>query len=192
LDFLTTLPEQRVIRIENTDPIRVVHGSPRNVSELVYPDKDMGPLNSALEMVSEPVLIFGHTHESWLLRQNGRLAFNPGSLCGTFNGKTGGSYAILSWEHDHWEVELRELQYDLALIRKAFHDTGLLKDCGAFAEFWLRDLEAGTNTLPHFVRYAYKKAEQAGYAHSPFVPDDIWDKASELFKVDLAHGKIIY
>ena len=191
LNFMKDLPEQRIISFAKTDPIRVVHGSPRNISELVYPEKDRTPLDIALGMVSEPILIFGHTHEPWQVRLDGRLALNPGSVGGTFMGKTGGSYAILSWEHDRWEVELRELLYDVALARKAFEDTGLLEEGGAFAERWLHDLEVGTNTLPRFVEYAYRQAAEAGYADSPFVPDDIWDKASDLFKINLAEGKII-
>ena len=191
LEFIKELPEQHVLNFEDADPIRVVHGSPRNVSELIYPEKDMTPLEIALEMVSEPVLVFGHTHLPWQVRLNGRLALNPGSVCGTFMGKTGGSYAILSWEQNHWEVEHREVHYDTSLARKAFEDTGLLQEVGAFAERWLHDLEHGINTLPRFVEFAYQQAAEAGYPDSPFVPDEIWDKAHELFKIELVKGNII-
>lgn len=94
----------------------------------------MMPLTIALDMVTEPVLIFGHTHKPWQLRLDGRLALNPGSICGKFMGKTGGSYAILSWEKGRWEAELRELHYDVALARKAFEDIELLEQGSAFAE----------------------------------------------------------
>lgn len=182
LKFMEDLPEQRTVHLPGASPIRVVHGSPRNISELVYPNKDEAPLQIALDMVSEPVLIFGHTHEPWQIRQNGRLVFNPGSVCGTFMGKTGGSYAILAWENNHWEVELRETHYDVALARKAFEDTGLLKEGGAFAECWMHDIETGLNTLPRFVEFAYEKAVEAGYSDSPFVPDEIWEQAAKIFK----------
>ncbi len=191
LDFIKKLPEQCAFNFDGTAPIRVVHGSPRNNSELIFPEKDMTPLETAFEMVSEPVLIFGHTHVPWQVRQDGRLALNPGSVSGTFMGRTGGSYAILSWEHNRWEAELRELHYDISLARKAFEDTGLLKEGGAVAERWLHDLEAGINTLPRFIEFAYKQAAEAGFSDLPFVPDDIWDKAHELFKIELAKGNII-
>lgn len=190
LNFLRGLPEQRVLDFDGIDSICVVHGSPRNNSELIYPEKDLTPLEIALEMVSEPVLIFGHTHQPWQLRLDGRLALNPGSTCGTFTGATGGSYAILSWEHNRWEVELREVHYDIPLARKAFEETGLLEEGGAIAEHWLHDLEHGINTLPRFVEFAYQQAAEAGYPDSPFVPDEIWDKANELFKIELAKGNI--
>jgi putative phosphoesterase len=181
LALVKSLPEQEIIAIPGCDPIRVVHGSPRKISELVYPDKDISILDIALQMVAEPVLIFGHTHIPWQLQRNGQLALNPGSVCATLAGKTGGSYAILSWENHQWEVELRELHYDVLLARKAFEDTGLLKEGGVFAERWLRDIEIGKNTLPLFVDYAYEQAAKAGYSDSPFVPDDIWDEAAKSF-----------
>jgi len=48
LAFLHTLPEQLVINLPGTTPIRVVHGSPRDPSELLFPDRDPGPLKQAL------------------------------------------------------------------------------------------------------------------------------------------------
>ncbi len=188
LDFLRNLPEQLTINFEGLDAIRVVHGSPRNSSESIYPEKDKAALNVVLAMVPEPVLILAHTHERWQMRLAGRLALNPGSVCSTFAGKTGGSYALLSWEHGRWEAELRDSRYDTALIRKAFRDTGLLKEVGTFAERWLHDIENGTNHIQAFVDYAYRKTAEAGYPDSPFVPDDIWDEANELFEIELAKG----
>lgn len=181
LDVIKSLPEQRTISIAGFDPIHVVHGSPRDISELVYPDKDISLLDNAVKEVKEPVLVFGHTHEPWQIHRNGSLAFNPGSLSATLMGKTGGSYAILSWDEDKWNVELRELIYDIPLARKAFEASGLLDEGGAIAERWLHDIESGRNTMPRFVEYAYKRAADAGYPDSPFVPDDIWDEAVRSF-----------
>ena len=184
LDFIQSLPEQMTVNILGTDSIRIVHGSPRNISELIYPDKDITPLNIALEQTSEPVLIFGHTHVPWQIRHDGRLALNSGSVCGTFSGKPGGSYAIMEWKHEHWEVQLRELNYDIKQARRAFIDTGLLEEGGAFAQHFLQDIETGVNSLPVFVAYAYKMAAEAGYPDSPFVPDEIWEKAAISFEKD--------
>jgi len=189
LNFLKDLPEQRTISLDGTAPIRVVHGSPRNIAELVYPDKDIQPLQIALEMVAEPILIFGHTHVPWQMRLDERLALNPGSVCATLTGTIGGSYAILSWEHGRWEVELREVHYDIALARRAFEETGLLEEGGAFAKCWLHDIETGENTLPRLVKYAYQKAAEAGFSDSPFVPNEIWERAAISFDEERAQGE---
>ena len=183
LEFIAALPEQRQLQIPGTDPIRIAHGSPRNISELVYPDRDISLLDIALSQVTEPVLIFGHTHLQWKLNRHGKLAFNPGGLSGIFSGKPCGGYAMLTWETDHWQVEIRELHYDVALIRKSFVKTGVLEDVGAIARCWLHDVETGINTLPQFVRFAFEMAEKAGYTEAEFVPDHIWDQAAAQFGV---------
>ena len=181
LSFLQSLPEQTAVSLPGAETIRVVHGSPRNNSELVYPEKDISALDIALEMVPEDVLVFGHTHEPWQMRRNGKLAFNPGAVCGTFNGKLGGSYAILASENSHWNVELHELHYDISLVRKAFEESGLLQEGGAISEHWLYDIENGINTLPRFVEYAYQLSAEAGNADLPYVPDELWETASKTF-----------
>jgi predicted phosphodiesterase len=63
--FLRSLPEQRSVHIAGTDAIRVVHGSPRNQSESIYPDHDPDVLGPMLAQIAEPVMICGHTHEPW-------------------------------------------------------------------------------------------------------------------------------
>lgn len=181
LSFLRLLPEQTIVTTPGAEAIRVVHGSPRNISELIYPEKDISQLDNALDIVPENVVIFGHTHEPWQMRRNGKLAFNPGAVCGTFNGKLGGSYAILASEDCHWNVELHELHYDISLVRKTFEKTGLLQEGGAISEHWLYDIENGINTLPRFVEYAYQLSIEAGNADLPYVPDDIWETASKTF-----------
>jgi len=181
LAFISTLPDQRSLHFPGTGPIKVVHGSPRNISELVFPDRDSSLLDIALSQVSEPVLILGHTHLQWALNRHGKLALNPGGLSGIFSGKPCGGYAILNWEADQWQVELRELHYDIELIRRSFAETGVLKDVGAIARCWLHDVETGINTLPRFVHFAFEMAENAGYKGTEYVPDHIWDQAAVQF-----------
>lgn len=182
LDFLRSLPEQRVVKTPGTGAIRVLHGSPRNVSELIYPDQDISLLDLALEMTTEPVLVFGHTHVPWQMLRNGRLAFNPGAVCGSLTKKKAcANYAVISWQSGHWEAELRSVEYDIAALRTAFHETGLLEYGGAFARAVLFDFENGVDTTPALVTHVYNMAAKAGYPDCEFVPDEIWDQAAKTF-----------
>ncbi|HEY9152174.1 MAG TPA: metallophosphoesterase family protein [Anaerolineales bacterium] len=182
LNFLQSIPEQCTIQFTEKEPIRVVHGSPSNVSELIFPYQDISKLDKALEQVTEPVIIFGHSHEAWTMKRNGKLAVNPGSLSMSFFGKQHGTYAILDWENQHWNVEIRKLFYNSKLVRKAYIETGLLEKGGAFARCCLISIETGIDYLPPMLDYAYKKAEEAGYGDSPFVPDEIWYEATKSFE----------
>ena len=191
LQYIADLPEQRSVHIPNTAAIRMVHGSPRNVSELIYPEQDISLLDLALSQVPEAVLIFGHTHLAWKMQRDGRLALNPGALSGNFTGKPCGSYALLNWENDGWHAELREVPYDLAAIRNAYIESGLLAASGAFATYWLLSIETGINYLPHFVKFAFQMSSQAGYAEMPYIPDSIWEQAGRLFADRIANQTAI-
>jgi putative phosphoesterase len=181
LVFLKSLPQQRVVKIGNTSPIRVVHGSHRDPSESIYPVDDPGLIKIVFSEVKEPVFICGHTHISWAIEQPGRLALNPGAVCGPLNGYVGAEYALLSWENYQWNAELRKVPYDIERVRMAFQNSGLLEEGGALAKAFLRSIETGSNIAEDFLSYAYKRAEAAGFKGCEVVPDSVWDAAAETF-----------
>jgi len=202
LDFLAALPEQTVIDLHGTAPIRVVHGSPRDPSEPLFPDRDpitMGTfrragllssgrdpveLGEVLVQVNERVLVCGHTHIPWTQEQGGQLAFNPGSVGSPINGDVRAQYALLAWRDDRWQVEHRAVSYDLDRTRAAFSQNGLLAEGGGFAQACLLSLETGQNVAGYLVSHAYTLAAEAGFEDSDVVPDDIWARAVATFNWD--------
>ena len=180
-DLIQSLPQQRCVRFERTSSIRVVHGSARNQYEEIFPDRDPEILHIALSQIDDPVFVCGHTHIPWKVELDGRLAFNPGAVCGPLNGQVCAQYAILSLEKDDWRVEHRTVEYDLNLIRSAFHESGLLHEGGALARSFLRSIETGKNVAEWFLHYAYRMAKEAGFGDLKVVPDEIWERADEAF-----------
>ncbi len=181
LDFLRTLPTERIVHLPGTDPIRVVHGSPGSISELVFPDRDPSRLEQILSQIDEPVLICGHTHLPWIERRNGKLALNPGAVCGGLNGISGAQYAIMEWRLDHWEAELKVASYDLSVIEDLFLSSGLLAEGGGTARAFMLSILTGRDIVMEFVNYACQLAEHAGFRDLPFVPDPIWIQAEQTF-----------
>jgi predicted phosphodiesterase len=111
LQLLTHFPGSQVIELNTEGSIRVVHGSPRlstehilpkNDSRQMEPFEDAGLLYSqkvdvkkALKMVSENVLICGHSHIPWQYESVGRLALNPGSVGAPVDGDIRAHYMLL-------------------------------------------------------------------------------------------------
>lgn len=200
LDFLATLPEQRVVALEGTAPIRVVHGSPSDQSGRLFPDRnpdaldwfrkagllpqDSDPprLRRALADISEAVLVCGHTHIPWAQEQDGRLALNPGAVSGALNEDVRAQYALLTWEDDHWRVEHRAVAYDVSRVRLAFHERGLLSEGGAFARAYLLSIETGRNAVGHLFSAIDTLAVEAGLEGWSVVPEAIWDHAVTTFR----------
>ncbi len=199
LDFIASLPEQRVVALDGTAPIRVVHGSLQSPSgrlfpdrdparlhwfrkaRLLPPDRDPDKLDLTFEQINEPVLVCGHTHIPWKQEQDGRLALNPGAVCNPLNGDVRAQYALLTWLDDRWQVEHRAVPYNLDRIRTAFRESGLLAKGGAFARACLLGIETGQNVAGHFLSHVYGLAAEAGFEDCDVVPDGIWDRAVTTF-----------
>jgi putative phosphoesterase len=187
LRLLRSLPEQRVIVVPGTAPIRVVHGSPRDPFEGLSPDEPEA-LGTAWAQIDEPVLVCGHTHIPWQEEQNGRLTLNPGAVCGPLNGDVRAQYALLTWDGQHWRAERRAVAYDLALISASFRDSGLLEHGGALARAFLLSIQTGRNVSLAFLDHAYGLAAAEGHGQCQVIADEVWDRAALTFDWQIGAG----
>jgi predicted phosphodiesterase len=181
LTYLQSLPDQLTVALDNTVPIRIVHGSPRNPFESIFPDTDPATLGLALAQTTEPVLICGHTHRSWKFEKDGRLALNPGAVCGALNGDIRSQFALLTWRNVHWKAEHHAVSYDHNRLRVAFKESGLLDEGGPIARSFLLSIETGRNVNLHLLNHAYRLAAEAGFKDVDVVPDLIWEQAAASF-----------
>lgn len=180
-EFLKSLPEQQVIHISKTAPIRLVHGSPRSPYEGIFPDSDPDFFTAILQGTPEQVLACGHIHSAWKKRIQGKLIFNPGAVSAPLSGHLGAHYALLDYVGDEWEVTHKRVHYDTAEIRKAYLESGLLEAGTGIARIFLRACEMGVDFHEMFFDHANQIAEEAGYPNVEHFPDDIWDQAVDTF-----------
>lgn len=204
LNFIADLPEQCTISIPGMTPVRLVHGSPRHTREWLFPDRDQermqrfkeagffadgsqpGCLKEALDFIEESVLACGHTHIPWVQQEGSRMAFNPGAAGSAIDGDIRAQYALLTWQENRWQVELKAVPYDLEQVWRDFTCSGLLEEGGAAARaIWL-GVTTGQNVLYALVVHAFQAAAQAGLRGIHVVPDDIWERAVDTFDWDLA------
>ncbi len=200
LSFLENLPQQAVFTADGALPARVVHGSPRKVNEGLIPDgipevvaifeaanlssqflSGNTHLSAIWPGVSEPLFICGHTHIPWVQQQDGRLALNPGSVGTPINGDRRAQYALLRWDGLRWQAELRAVTYDLALVRRAYRETGLMAEGGAFARAFLLSNETGLNVAWFYVVHTINLAHRTGVDIEDGFPDDLWFEAERTF-----------
>lgn len=179
--FVHSLPEQEVINLPATAPIRVTHGSHHNPFEEIFPDEPGSVLETVWDETQEAVFICGHTHIPWKRSLNGRLALNPGAVCGPLNGFVGAEYALLEWRQGRWQAELRQVRYDIETVRRAFKDSGLLEEAGTFARALIACLQTGRDITRDFLTYARRLAGYSGYTRHRYIPDAVWDQADKTF-----------
>jgi len=182
LDFLRDLPQQRVVTLPGASPIRLVHGSPRDIYESLDVEEHPGMLDEVLESLSEPVLVFGHTHRPVIKNQNGRLAINPGAVSMAIGIPAAAYFAILEWpaSADHWSAHLHHVCYNPEALMKEFEDSGLL-DINPLGRVLLATSLTGMNAGGGFMQHALGLAKASGCGGLPYIPDDLWEQAAKTY-----------
>lgn len=107
--FISQLSSSSRLEIDGYT-IQVVHGSPSDMSEYVY------PTDLTLELVENlddevDILIWGHTHYSVVTKLNGILLLNPGSVGQPRDGDWRTSYAVFDTQTGN--IELKRAEYDI-------------------------------------------------------------------------------
>jgi putative phosphoesterase len=205
LTFIASLPEQRVVQLPGTAPIRVVHGSLNSVDEHLIPEQDPASvrafreaglyrskapainLKAHVSSLAEPVMVCGHSHIPWQETVDGRLLFNPGSVGASISGDARAHYALLTWADEGWRLEPRAVSYDLSVLSAVFEESGLLEEGGAFARACLRNMQTGLNFPGFFMAYVRQLARESGCDGESVVPDDVWQRAVATFDWEHPH-----
>jgi putative phosphoesterase len=183
LDFLRTVPLQRVFSLPGADPIYIIHRSNQESLELANLQGVKELADEMLALAPEPVVVFGHTHWPCQEWRGNRLALNPGAVMFPENGYVGAQYALLNWDGKRWEAELHSLPYDLDDLRRDYQESGFL-DTGPLARVYIEDVYSGKDTLYAFANHCRKLAQAAGAAGLPYFSDEIWQRAAETFSWD--------
>ncbi|MBU0953960.1 MAG: metallophosphatase family protein, partial [Spirochaetes bacterium] len=165
--------------------VRVVHGSPFHVYELLFGDHakadDWHRVERALAAIPEQILVCGHTHEPWYEQVQGKLIVNPGSVGVHFNTSQAAEYALLLSD-DHaadgrLEVQLRQVAYDIGMLLERYRDSGLLETGGIWGRSIIESILRGSNLSQDFIHFALDRVRAAGLAGQPYIPDWLWDEA---------------
>lgn len=152
IEFLDALPFS--MTRGHANEVRIVHGSSRSYNEGIGPWLHEAEIQEHFDSVEEPVLICAHTHRAHVWRLPQGLVVNVGSVGLPFNRDTRAQYALLERNADSWDVELKQVQYDLNQTRRAFEETGFLDCGGATAALLLKELESATPYLVPFLKWA--------------------------------------
>jgi putative phosphoesterase len=180
LALLQNIPEQRVIQINGTSAIRLVHGSLESAFD--SPFKSREKLYQTFADLEESLLVCGHNHRPMIAAgRDGKLIVNPGAVGGPLNGDTHAQYALLDWRDGFWQPQLKRVPYNHQQIINSFESSGFLKDCGPLARVFLETILSGEDIALMFFQYIDAIAESRGIELDAFVPDDIWEEAERTF-----------
>ncbi len=182
MDYLFTLPSQIEFQVMGTF-FRVVHGSPRNVSELVYKHEE-DKITEALASVCEDVLICGHSHQQWHRKIDDTLIVNPGSAGLSFRISGMAPYSVLSFIDGSWSVEEKQASYNTTDNKKAF-DLSNIEFYSPWENMLMHSIEDGKVATLAFLTYAKEYAFSKGWdGKDGLIPNEHWHAANDSFDWD--------
>ncbi len=134
--------------------LRLVHGTPRSANEGIGPWTSDAELSRHLGEVAEPLLVCAHTHRPLLRRLPQGTVVNVGSVGLPFNRDQRAQYAIFEERTGEWQVEFRQVSYDLGAIVEIYQRSGFLEAGGVTARLLLLELEHASPLLVPFLKWA--------------------------------------
>ncbi len=123
-EYLLGLPERIDLEIEG-HRLTLVHGSPDDVREYLYPDTPEERLAEAVASAGCDLLLCGHTHRPMIRKAGRGLVINPGSVGKPKDGDPRAGYLVLTLTPDGIEPEIRRVEYDLATVARTILATDL-------------------------------------------------------------------
>lgn len=190
LDYIAGLPEQLSIRLDDNIALRVVHGSPFSMYELLKPDEDMEPVEKSAMAISEQALIFGHNHMQWTGMVYGRLLMNPGTVGVHFNPEMKAEYGILTYEHGSLTAKLRRVPYDFTALQSKLKSSGIEEASPVWTRITFEGVKAGRNYILEFLKNARELMELEGIK-AGMIPNEVWDRVAEKWWMDKGWGRYL-
>ena len=131
---IATWPDALSLRFSDAPPIRVVHATPQNHWDSIYPTLTDEQIAEYLAGVEEETFITGHTHLP-LDRQSGKWhLLNPGSVGVPLDGQFSASYMLLQGDEHGWKPTFRRVAFDYAPIYQEFKRLGFVEEYGVVAQ----------------------------------------------------------
>ncbi|NMB43873.1 MAG: metallophosphoesterase family protein [Clostridiales bacterium] len=178
IDYLRGLPIKCTINIEGTEPILLVHGSQRNIKELLY--EDTINARECMDLVDEKYILCGHTHKQTYFKYKEKVLINPGSVGIAIGQKARAQYCIIEWKEAKWVPEFKNIPYNLEEFRSMFYNSSLMAKGGIWPKCIIKSVEEGINWGPLCSKRAYDYAIEDGLEPKfKSVPDKYWQIAAK-------------
>ncbi len=151
LTALAAWPDTLSLRFPDAPPIRVVHGSPRSIRELIYPISTDVEIEDMLADAKETTVIAGHTHLA-MDRQVGRWhILNPGTVGIPIDGVSSAGYMLLDGDERGWQPTFRRVPFDRESLLQECLRSGYADECGVIGQLVMRDFETARPCLLTFL-----------------------------------------
>ncbi|MBV9333922.1 MAG: metallophosphoesterase family protein [Candidatus Eremiobacteraeota bacterium] len=110
---------------EDDNQLLIVHASPRNDEEHIWPDASEADLQGIVGDERASAIAFGHLHIPYVRYWRGKLLVNVSSAGLPKDGDARACYAIFTERDGGWEVKHRRVPFDVKRVATQLADCGI-------------------------------------------------------------------
>lgn len=111
--YLKNLTSKLSLEVEGVKVV-LVHGSPMSIDEYLYEDKEK--LSKLTEVITEDVIICGHTHVPYTLTVRDKIFINAGSVGKPKHGDYHSTYVVVEIKDGLVCSSIEKVNYDVELM----------------------------------------------------------------------------
>lgn len=162
------------------EALRLVHGSPADVYELMHPGTPR--VDELLAAMEEPSMVAGHDHKQWFYSRGGKRAFAAGSVGLAHTGRPcQAEYLLLKRQGGGWQGQFCRTSYDPRRLKALIAAEGWLERGGPLARAAYEEALTGGYAILDFVRLAQGIARQMGAKAGSVLPNEAVELAAQAY-----------
>lgn len=167
-------PDTLGLRFPDAPPLRIVHGSPRDNKESIFPSTPESEIDAIFANVEETTIVAAHTHIIMDQHVAGRHIVNPGSVGVPLDGLFTASYMLLDGNADGWRATLRRVPFDYAPLFAEFERQRFVDECGVVGKLVVEEFKTARLQLRPFIYW-----HEANCPRTPLAPS-LFDEFSRV------------
>jgi len=194
LTAIAAWPDTLSLRFPDAPPIRVVHGSPRSLRELIYPISTDAEIKARLDGVEETTVVAGHTHLAMERRVGHWHILNPGTVGQPVDGVSSASYMVLAGDEEGWRPTFRRVPFNPEPLLQECERQGYADECGVIGQLVMEDFQTARPRLLTFLCWreiCCPDAPSTGELLAEFSRVNPFDYMPSAYRINLADSSAV-
>lgn len=175
-EYIKNLPENLVIKVNSKYSIRVCHGSPFSMYDLILENGTEELLEKSLNEIDENILICAHTHHPFYKWVNNKLVINTGSVGVHYSDNTLRSqYAILEIDEEDVKIKLKNIEYDFQALKERVKNSKIYENVPIWTDLTIGSIEKSLDMNTEFVKEAISISKKNETFENGLIDNETWD-----------------
>lgn len=163
-DVIGAWPDTLSLRFSDASPLRVIHGSPRDNKESIFPGTPESEIEVMFAGIEEETIVAAHSHIIMDRRVAGRHIVNPGSVGVPVDGIFTASYMLLDGNEDGWRSTLRRVPFDYSPLFAEFERQRFVDECGIVGKLVVEEFRTARLQLLPFLNWRLANCPTAPFS----------------------------